>query len=121
MFVISWFGFSFALVAYNVAQATFRQQLCPPRLLGRMNATMRFLTWGVMPVGALLGGSLGEVIGVRPTLWVIQIASDAPATRRTSSPRSTARRRAPSRAASTRAKMSYVRRPSTRSNGRLIA
>lgn len=73
MFVVGWFGFSFALVAYNIAQVTVRQQLCPRRLLGRMNATMRFLSWGVMPVGALLGGALGESIGVRPTLWVIQI------------------------------------------------
>jgi predicted MFS family arabinose efflux permease len=38
-----------------------------------MNATMRFLVWGTMPLGALLGGALGTWIGLRPTLWVAQI------------------------------------------------
>jgi predicted MFS family arabinose efflux permease len=55
---------------YNVAQVSLRQALCPPRLLGRMNATMRFLVWGPMPIGALIGGALGASIGLRPTLWV---------------------------------------------------
>jgi hypothetical protein len=38
-----------------------------------MNATMRFLVWGTMPLGGLIGGALGEAIGVRPTLWVAGI------------------------------------------------
>src|SRR6185437_11329894 len=54
LFVIGWFGFSFALVVYNIASVSLRQQLCETSLLGRMNATMRFLSWGVMPFGALL-------------------------------------------------------------------
>jgi predicted MFS family arabinose efflux permease len=57
-------------VLYNVAQVSLRQALTPPRLQGRMNATMRFLVWGTMPIGALLGGALGASIGLRPTLWV---------------------------------------------------
>lgn len=61
---------SFAVVVYNVVQVSFRQRLCPPRLLGRMNASVRFLVWGVMPLGGLLGGWLGTALGVVPTLWV---------------------------------------------------
>jgi hypothetical protein len=38
----------------------------PARLHGRMNATMRFMVWGTLPLGSLLGGA----IGLRPTLWV---------------------------------------------------
>jgi MFS family permease len=67
------FGFlmvSFAATVYNVNQVSFRQRLCPDRLLGRMNATMRFVVWGVLPIGALLGGVLGAVFGLRPTLWI---------------------------------------------------
>jgi MFS family permease len=63
---IWWFG----AVVYNVTQVSFRQGLCPERLLGRMNATMRFLVWGTMPVGALIGGVLGEALGVRPAMWI---------------------------------------------------
>ncbi len=72
-YVTGFFAISFGAVVYNVAQVSFRQALCPPRLLGRMNATMRFLVWGTMPLGALLGGALGTWIGLRPTLWVSQI------------------------------------------------
>jgi predicted MFS family arabinose efflux permease len=35
-----------------------------------MNATMRFLVWGTLPLGAFLGGVLGSTIGVRQTLFV---------------------------------------------------
>jgi MFS family permease len=58
------------VVVYNVTQVSFRQGLTPDRLLGRMNATMRFLVWGTMPLGGLLGGVLGQYLGVRPTLWI---------------------------------------------------
>ena len=57
-------------VVYNITQVSFRQGLCPPELLGRMNATMRFLVWGTLPLGGFLGGVLGAAIGVRPTLLV---------------------------------------------------
>jgi len=54
----------------NVAQITYRQAVCPPELHGRMNSAMRFLMWGMMPVGGLLGGFLVGVVGDRNALWV---------------------------------------------------
>jgi MFS family permease len=63
------------LVVYNITQVSFRQGLCPPALLGRMNATMRFLVWGTMPVGGIVGGVLGEAVGVRQTLFVVAVGS----------------------------------------------
>ncbi|PJI94773.1 MFS transporter [Luteimicrobium subarcticum] len=60
----------FALVVFNIAAVSFRQRLCPPRLLGRMNASVRFVVWGTMPVGGLLGGWLGTTVGVVPAIWV---------------------------------------------------
>ncbi|RAJ31789.1 putative MFS family arabinose efflux permease [Kitasatospora sp. SolWspMP-SS2h] len=60
----------FGAVVYNVAQVSFRQVICPPELLGRMNATMRFLVWGTMPLGALAGGALATAAGPRAALWV---------------------------------------------------
>jgi MFS family permease len=65
-----WAVVGFSVVVYNITQVSFRQGLCPERLLGRMNATIRFLVWGTMPLGGLLGGVLGSTIGVRPTMWV---------------------------------------------------
>ncbi len=63
--IISW-----AVVVYNIVQVSFRQRLCPKPLLGRMNASIRFLVWGPIPLGALAGGGLGTLIGVVPALWV---------------------------------------------------
>ncbi|WP_405217971.1 MFS transporter [Agrococcus sp. Ld7] len=60
---------SFAVLVYNITQVTFRQRITPTRLLGRMNASVRFCVWGVMPIAALLAGGLGTWIGVVPTLW----------------------------------------------------
>ncbi len=59
-----------AVVTYNVAQVSFRQRVCPPPLLGRMNASVRFIVWGTTPVGGLLGGWVGHTWGALPTLWV---------------------------------------------------
>ncbi|GAA1232123.1 MFS transporter [Pseudonocardia alaniniphila] len=58
------------IVVYNVAQVSFRQRLCPRRLLGRMNASVRFVVWGTMPVGAFLGGIIGSEYGVLTAFWV---------------------------------------------------
>ena len=65
-----WAVIGFFVVIYNVTQVSFRQGLCPERLLGRMNATIRFLVWGTMPLGGFIGGVLGSTIGVRATMWV---------------------------------------------------
>jgi hypothetical protein len=56
------------MVVYNIGQVSLRQASCPDHLLGRMNATIRFVTWGAMPIGGLVGGALGAAIGARDTL-----------------------------------------------------
>lgn len=67
---VAQFGYWFGAVVYNITQVSFRQGLCPPALLGRMNATIRFLVWGTMPLGAVVGGLLGAGLGVRHTLLI---------------------------------------------------
>jgi predicted MFS family arabinose efflux permease len=63
------------IVVYNVTQVSFRQGLTPDHLLGRMNATMRFLVWGTMPLGGLAGGALGQWVGAREALAVAAAGS----------------------------------------------
>lgn len=62
--------FAFGYPAFNVAVISLRQVLSPPELLGRTNATMRFLAWGTMPLGAFLGGVLGDYAGLHPAMLV---------------------------------------------------
>lgn len=61
---------NFNALVYNITQVTFRQRITPADLLGRMNASVRFFVWGVMPVAALLAGWVGSAIGTVPTLWI---------------------------------------------------
>ena len=62
--------FGYTVVVYNIAQVSYRQAICPPRLQGRMNSVMRFIVWGTIPVGTLLGGALATWIGFRETIVV---------------------------------------------------
>ena len=53
---------------YSIPTNSLRQIVTPDRLLGRMNASFNVLSRGVVPLGALAGGALGEAVGLRPTL-----------------------------------------------------
>ncbi|MBO0833889.1 MAG: MFS transporter [Actinobacteria bacterium] len=70
------FAFTFfSAVVYNVAQVSYRQTVTPARLMGRMNAAVRWIVWGTMPLGGVIGGALGTAIGIRPTLLIGFIGS----------------------------------------------
>ncbi|MCP4223640.1 MAG: MFS transporter [Actinomycetia bacterium] len=64
------FGVMFAVTLFNVSSHSIRQRLTPNRLLGRVIATMRFIGTGAIPVGALGGGILARIIGVREAILV---------------------------------------------------
>jgi MFS family permease len=70
-YAVGTFGLSAAVAVTSIIGFSARQALCPPGMLGRVSATTRMLTWGIIPLAAMGGGWLAEVIGVRPTLWVI--------------------------------------------------
>jgi MFS family permease len=62
--------FGFSSVAYNITQVSLRQAITPERLQGRMNAAMRWVVWGTIPLGTLAGGAIGQAFGLRTALWV---------------------------------------------------
>ena len=62
-------------VAWNINQISLRQAITPLGMQGKMNATMRFIVWGGIPLGNLVGGFLGGIIGLYPTLVVSAIGS----------------------------------------------
>jgi MFS family permease len=73
--VIAQLIFGFCAVAFNVNGITLSQAITPDRLLGRMNASRRFIVWGVIPLGGLAGGALGSWIGLRQTMWLATIGT----------------------------------------------
>src|SRR5262249_37328163 len=59
------------LIIYHIHEISLRQSITPDALRGRVNATMQVISWATTPPGALLGGWLGERIGIRSTLFLI--------------------------------------------------
>jgi MFS family permease len=55
---------------WNVVTVSLRQRIIPDHLLGRVNSAYRLLGWGSMPVGAAIGGLIGEAFGVRAVFLV---------------------------------------------------
>ena len=53
------------VVVWNVITVSLRQRIVPDRLLGRLNSAYRLFAWGTQPIGALLGGVIGEILGLR--------------------------------------------------------
>jgi len=64
---------AYGAIVYNITQVSYRQAICPDHLLGRMNASIRFVVWGAVPLGGLVGGLLGGAVGVVATLWVAAV------------------------------------------------
>ncbi|MFD5556400.1 MFS transporter [Streptomyces sp. NPDC127068] len=73
-FLVGGFCVSAGVVAGNVIKASFQQRYCPPGLLGRLTASTAFLGYGTIPLGALLGGALGTVLGLRAAIAVTAAA-----------------------------------------------
>jgi predicted MFS family arabinose efflux permease len=78
--IVATISLSFAMLLFGLGAGVFtinyismRQVVTPDHMLGRMTATMRFLTVASVPVGTLFGGLLGEVIGLRATLGVVGV------------------------------------------------
>jgi MFS family permease len=65
----------FGGVVYNITQISLRQAITPERLQGRMNAVMRFIVWGALPLGSLVGGALAATIGLHGTLIVSAVGA----------------------------------------------
>jgi MFS family permease len=58
------------LVTWNVITVSLRQRIIPDRLLGRVNSAYRFIGWGVIPIGAFLGGIVADRFGLRAPFLV---------------------------------------------------
>jgi MFS family permease len=73
LLVMAQFAFGISLTTFRIGHLSLRQSLTPDHLQGRMNATLNVLTWGIVPLGGLLGGALGEVVGLSLTLVIAAV------------------------------------------------
>jgi MFS family permease len=63
--------FAGGVVVLSVTMRTYRQTASPPALLSRVIATVRFVSWGAIPIGGLLAGALAGGLGARGTLLLV--------------------------------------------------
>ena len=69
--VLGWAVAVCGVVAGNVISGSFYQSYCPPEMIGRIRASASTINYGAIPIGALLGGFLGEALGSRSTIWIM--------------------------------------------------
>jgi MFS family permease len=70
LFAVANLGFGVGVVVFSINARTHRMVASPPEILSRVIATVRFVSWGAIPFGALLGGAVATGIGSRGALWV---------------------------------------------------
>jgi MFS family permease len=73
LFAVGTAGLAVFTVIFSIMARVYRQTVVPRGLLGRVTAVNRFISWGVLPIGALAAGALGSAIGNRGALWVISV------------------------------------------------
>jgi MFS family permease len=66
----SQFIVSFLLPVYNINQVSLRQAITPDHIQGRMNATVRTIIWGTIPIGAFIGGLVGGDFGLLTAIYL---------------------------------------------------
>jgi MFS family permease len=70
LLVISHFLHAFGVQINGINLVSLRQSITPNHLQGRMTASFRFVNMGMVMLGAIIAGGLGEWLGLRATLVV---------------------------------------------------
>jgi MFS family permease len=70
LFAAGWMSWTFSSTTCAAALTSYQQAACPVEMRGRVSAVLRWVGWGTLPLGALVAGALGGVLGVHRTLWV---------------------------------------------------
>jgi MFS family permease len=73
MLLAGFFLFGFGPMLWTIGQTSLRQAIVPLRLIGRVSAIQQVATLGMRPLGALVGGAVGEHFGLEAAIWLAVI------------------------------------------------
>lgn len=71
LFALGNASYGVGVTMLGVVTRTHRQTASPPELLSRVMATVKFISWSVIPFGALAAGVMGSALGLRGAFWVL--------------------------------------------------
>jgi MFS family permease len=72
---VAFFLGGIGIIISNVVMVSLRQRMTPDRMLGRVNSCYRLVAWGTMPLGTVVAGLLGELIGLRAMFAVMGVVA----------------------------------------------
>jgi predicted MFS family arabinose efflux permease len=72
--ILGWFVIGFSSAVSRVVSISIRQTVTPAAFLGRVNATHRFVSYGVVAIGTSAGGLLASAVGIRAAMAVAAVA-----------------------------------------------
>jgi MFS family permease len=75
MLFLAEFGSGLGVMILDISAASIFAALVPPRLRSRVSGAYTLVNYGVRPVGSLIGGFLGTVLGLRPALWIASVGA----------------------------------------------
>lgn len=73
MLAVMMFVNYFGMAIFNIYHVSLRQSVVPTEELGRVSGSIRFLNWGAVPLGGLLGGVLGSITGLQSALLLMAV------------------------------------------------
>jgi MFS family permease len=75
MLFLAEFGSGLGVMILDISAASIFAALVPPRLRSRVSGAYTLVNYGVRPVGSLIGGFLGTLLGLRPALWIASVGA----------------------------------------------
>jgi MFS family permease len=70
LMAVGYFLWGGGIGVFNVANISFRHQITPPDMMATVMGAWRTVLFGALPIGALVGGSVGGLAGLRGALWL---------------------------------------------------
>jgi len=73
MLFLAEFGSGFGVMLLDISIGSIFAAVIPDELRSRVTGAFQAVNYGTRPLGALAGGALGTVLGLRPTLWIATV------------------------------------------------
>lgn len=75
LLLVAEFGSALGVMLLDITAGSVQTAATPSDRLSVVSGFKRTVNYGIRPIGAVLGGTLGAAIGVRPALWIATVGA----------------------------------------------